>query len=118
MPHVLAIREVSCTNRFSNGIEELRETIYRLVVNLEIGDKGRGTIYIRLFFTAASFFCNVVTIVTFKNKHQPGSHLLLEQKVPASYLKLQRKVREEASLLHGSGEDPVIQDSVYRYFLT
>jgi hypothetical protein len=56
--------------------------------------------------------------VTFKNKHQPGSHLLLEQKVPASYLKLQRKVREEASLLHGSGEDPVIQDSVYRYFLT
>ncbi len=43
-PAVLGMVEVSCTAKFSNGIEELRRLIYDVAVNLEIDGNGKGNV--------------------------------------------------------------------------
>lgn len=59
---------------------------------------------------------NAMFPVIYKHVHEPGSHLLLQQKVPASYLKLQTRVREEAAAIQSSGDDPVVQDTLFRFY--
>ena len=62
-PAVLGMVEVSCTAKFSNGIEDLRRLIYDVAVNLEIDSKGKGNANKYTFEFICTHFYNIFSTI-------------------------------------------------------